>query len=296
MPAPRRTTGTLSPARRTVDGSGGATPAAGGGTKGGKPTGNGGKGAGKGGKKKRGGNKNYNSHVAPLNPPFDPRMRQIGNPLHNSKAMKRGWVQTDEDNLRVNFLFNPSQLDLNHGVNVDAVRNEDFKPDQDVMSVDYTSMGSSLSIKLLYDRTYELLGPDNANFASNYGVWADVAAWYVLLGMLPEMPTSWDNSLITSPPTIRTAYLFLGLRMVYYGYLTGINVTYSHWNQKMIPVRCSVDLAMELMPVSGKVPNPKSAIDKDVGAAFLADFIGPVQQGIDYGNSTSTGLSATSVG
>lgn len=271
MAAPRKSTGTRSPAYKTVDGSGGIKPVKNPGKKGGKPTAAGSKGSSKGGKKKKGGQKNYNYNVAPLNPPFDPRMRQIGNPLHNSKGMKRGWVQTDTDNLRVNFLFNPSQFDLQHGVNTDLARNDDFAPAEDVMSVDYVSMGSSASIKLLYDRTYELLGNGN-DFAARYGVWADVAAWYVLLGMLPEMPSDWRDSLISSPATIKTVYLFLGLRMVYYGWLTGINVTYTHWNQQMIPVRCSVDLSFELLPHKGDTPIPAKYRDEEVEQSILNDY------------------------
>jgi hypothetical protein len=257
---------------RTVDGSGGVRPGKGG-KKGGKPAANAGsKGGKQGGKKKKGGKKNFNYNVAALNPPFDPRMRQIGNPLHNSKGMKRGWVQTDTDNLRVNFLFNPSQFDLQHGVNTDLARNEDFSPAEDVMSVDYVSMGSSASIKLLYDRTYELLS-GGGNLAARYGVWADVAAWYVLLGMLPEMPVDWKDSMITSPATIKTVYLFLGLRMVYYGWLTGINVTYSHWNQQMIPVRCAVDLSFELLPHTiGDTPIPGKYRDEEVEQSILNDY------------------------
>jgi hypothetical protein len=152
------------------------------------------------------------------------------------------------------------------------VRNESYTPNNDVMSVDYVSLGSSLTVKLLYDRTYELLGSPNGNLANRYGVWADVAAWYVLLGMLSEMPSDWKESMITDPPTIRTAYLFLGLRMVYYGYLTGINVTYSHWNQKMVPVRCSVDLQMELLPHTGDAPTPKQYRDKDIERSILNDY------------------------
>jgi hypothetical protein len=271
--APRRNVGTKSPSYRAVDGSGGVKTTPTKGSKGGKPSANAGNKGSGGGKKKKGGKKNYNYNVAALNPPFDPRMRQIGNPLHNSKGMKRGWVQSTEDNLRVNFLFNPSQFDLQHGVNTDLARNPDYTPNDDVMDVSYASMGSSGSIKLLYDRTYELLSTSNTNFASKYGVWADVAAWYVLLGMLPEMPSDWKDSMITAPATIKQVYLFIGLRMVYYGWLTGVNVTYSHWNQQMVPVRCSVDLSFELLPhVTGDTPLPAKYRDEEVEQSILNDF------------------------
>jgi hypothetical protein len=280
--APRKNIGTLSPLYRPKPVGGGiSTPSgAGKGGKGGKPTTGS---ASKGGKKKKGGKKNFNYNIAALNPPFDPRMRQIGNPLHNSKGMKRGWVQTTEDNLRVNFLFNPSQLDLSHGVNTDLARNPDYTPTDDVMSIDYASTGSSLSVKLLYDRTYELVGNASTNFATRYGVWADVAAWYVLLGMLPEMPADWKDSMIVAPATIKQVYLFLGLRMVFYGWLTGASVTYTHWNQQMIPVRCSVDLQMELLPHTGSAPMPAKYRDADVEQSILNDYHDLGGYAPDYG-------------
>ena len=209
--------------------------------------------------------------MEPLNPPFDPRMRQIGNPAIAASKIKRGWVQTEEDNLRVNFLFNPSQLDISHGVNTDLARNDDFAKAEDVMSVDYVSMGSSLSVKLLYDRTYEIVSGTDS-FAQKYGVWADVAAWYVLLGMLPEMPEDWKESIIKKPPTIKTAYLFLGMKMVYYGYLTGISVTYSHWSATMVPVRCSVDLQMELLPHQKDAPLRKKVDGSNIEQTILNDY------------------------
>jgi hypothetical protein len=279
MAAPRKMIGTLSPLSRPKPVGGGVATTSGG--RGGRPTTSGGRGgktttsgASKGGKKKKGGKKNFNYNIAPLNPPFDPRMRQIGNPLHNSKAMKRGWVQTTEDNLRVNFLFNPSQLDLNHGVNTDLARNPDYTPNDDVMDITYASMGSTLGVKLLYDRTYELVGNSSANFATRYGVFADVAAWYVLLGMLPEMPGDWKDSMIVAPATIKQAYLFLGLRMVFYGWLTSIAVTYTHWNQQMVPVRCSVDLQMELLPhTRTSLPVPGKYNDAEIGKGLTEDWL-----------------------
>lgn len=270
LTAPGAASGSRSPLYKPTggDGAGSATPQVGtSGTKGGSPTGSGG-----GGRKGKKG-KFFKTNVTALNPPFDPRMRQIGSHLHQSSKMKRGFVQTDEDNLRVNFLFNPTELGLAHNIDTSIARNPDYVPTNDVLDPDYVSMGSSTSIKLLYDRTYELLGNATGNgFAHRYGVWADVAAWYVLLGMIPDMPSDWKDSMIVNPPRIKTAYLFVGPRMVYYGWLTGINVTYSHWNQRMVPLRCAVDLSMELVPHKGKRGPQVRANDAGIGGPAVADW------------------------
>lgn len=220
----------------------------------------GGKG-GKGGKK--GGKGGSMFDMEPLNPPFDPRMRKIGSPLNLTSKIKRGWIQSaEEDNQKVNFLFNPSQLDLSHQIDPSLARTDQQTPAADVMNPDYPTIGSSTGVKLLYDRTYELFSAPRSGkmgFANTYGVWADVAAWYVFLGLLSEMPDSWENSIITDPPVYKTAHLFIGPKMVFYGWVTGINVTYSHWNQLMVPSRCAVDVSFQLLPSTGEVPLPGQA-------------------------------------
>lgn len=200
----------------------------------------------------KGGRKNPKQPIntEPLNPPFDPRMRKIGSPLNQSHKVKRGWVQRERDGARVDFLFNPSQLDLSHET-FDMARSTQQTPKNDIMDPNYPTVGSSTSVKLLYDRTYELFSPHKkgrANFANEFGVWADVAAWYVFLGMLPEMPTNWEDSIIVDPPKYDLAYLFIGARMVFYGWFTGISVTYSHWSQDMVPARCAVDASFQILP------------------------------------------------
>lgn len=255
--APDRRVGTRSP--RTVDGGsgGGSNGPKKGGNKGGKPNvgqkGNNGK--GKGGKKKKGGKKNFNLDMEPLNPPFDPRMRGIGSPLNQGRGMRRGWVQTEDDNLRVNFLFNPSELSLGHTVSDTAQTTKNRAKNDVTDGAFYASIGSTASFKLLYDRTYELYdNPKPNSLVGRFGVLADVAAWYTMLGMLPEMPTNWESAIITDPPQPKMAYLFMGPKMVYYGWLNGISVTYSHWTQRMVPVRCAIDVQMDLQPYQGDKP------------------------------------------
>jgi hypothetical protein len=121
------------------------------------------------------------------------------------------------------------------------------------MSASMASVGSSLGLQLLYDRTYELFSPrTNTNsFASRYGVWADIAAWYTFLGAFDEMPTAWDESLIKDPLTYRNAYLFMGPRLAYFGYVSSLSVTISHWTLDMVPQRCGIDIGFEIMPDPG---------------------------------------------
>lgn len=203
-----------------------------------------------------------------LNPPFDPRMRRIGSPLNQGTRMKRGWIQEAEGTKRVNFLFNPSQLDLSHSIDATvALSDADQANPTDPTDPFYSSSTGSLSIKLLYDRTYELFSPpkndDLAGLANKLGVYADVAAWYTFLDMLDEMPTTWEDTLLKRLPIYKTAYLFMGNRQVYYGWVAGISVVYSHWTQFMIPSRCAIDISMNLLPHSGDAPSRVGDADPD---------------------------------
>jgi hypothetical protein len=217
-----------------------------------------------------------------LNPPFDSRMRSIGSPLNLTNQIRRGWIQKEEGDERVNFMFNPSQLDLSHNIDPNNVRLDSQTPPDDVADPWYTSSGSTTGVKLLYDRTYELFSAPaggSLGFANQYGVWADVAAWYKYLGMLDEMPTSWDNSLITKPAQLFTSYLFIGAKMVFYGWVTGLSVTYSHWTQEMVPQRCSVDIGFQILPWTGDVPIPTDGLQTgnpktDAESTWLADYFG----------------------
>lgn len=191
-----------------------------------------------------------------LNPPFDPRMRKIGSPLNRSTEMKRGWIQDEAGENRVNFLFNPPQIDLTHGVVENMLTPRQVAEQMpDLLNLDVAvaapTVGSDLSLTLLYDRTYELYSPPKSlsyEPVKTFGVAADVFAWYVYLGMLEEMPLTWAESLPTSPPVYVPSYLVVGATSVFYGYPTGIQVTYAHFTQTMIPARCSIDIGFTILP------------------------------------------------
>lgn len=223
----------------------------------------GGKGNGKGGgnkhkasspHKNHGKNTPQSSTIVPLNPPFDPRMRRIGSPLNLTSQIKRGWIQDEKATKRVDFLYNPSQLDLSHALDPNARTTRQVTPN-DTMDVLYAATQSTTGVSLLYDRTYELFSSGKTKgkvttdtMANEYGVYADVAAWYTYLKMLPDMPTSWTESLFAGPLTMVPSFLFVGPKLVYYGYPSSMNVTYSHWTQYMIPQRCKVDIGFTILP------------------------------------------------
>lgn len=212
-----------------------------------------------------------------LNPPFDPRMRRIGSPLVNPKPMKRGWIQTAKlsgasDNWRVNFLFNPSEISLNHAISQDVPSPEQVMKNPNVvpgMSAALANVGASLSFSLLFDRTYEVWTQRNNTLANTFGVYADVGAFYKYLHVLAETPRidspqhiskpgdpelnaatqfrDWEFLSPTSPAVIQPSYIWIGPYMKYYGYVDSMAVTYTHWSHRMVPIRCRIDIGFTLL-------------------------------------------------
>lgn len=230
----------------------------------------------RGGKKKRRTKATSAFDLKTLNPPFDSRMRRIGSPLNLTSKIKRGWIQSaTSDRTKVAFLYNPSQLDLSHSVTgtvpTEGQKSQQASAQADVMDNVLPTTGSTLSVKLLYDRTYELFSAPrdgDAGFANNYGVWADVAAWYTFLGMFDEMPSTWEDSMIKNPAVYKESYLFIGPRMAFYGYVDGLSVTYSHWTQNMVPARCAISINFQVLPDPGnKVFRGAAPIDVNLGWA-----------------------------
>lgn len=196
-------------------------------------------------------------HGDALNPPFDQRMRRIGSPLNRTHNIKRGWIQTagKKNPMRVNFLFNVPAFSVSSSVNsntqYDADAGDPVANSVDGLSEFLVGMGTSTSIKLQYDRTYEMFsapaeGKENA--ATSLGVFADVAAWYTYFGMIEHVPVHWKDGLLLKPFKQRLSYLFVGPKLFYYGFPSSLDVTFTHFTENMVPVRADVSLGFEILP------------------------------------------------
>lgn len=178
----------------------------------------------------------------------------------------------------LSFLYNPSVINVSHSIDANnqimpAYTRSDF--DQGTPLV---AGGGSLSFSLLFDRTYEMSDPKQRNtYAGTYGVLADIHVLYNLVGMNANQIVGQDatkkdpasspdsrgvvgvmqmNPVIVNfgrPPEggFRDDNLPIMSRLRYFGYLTSLNVTYSHFTQRMMPSRCAVAISMQLMSAAG---------------------------------------------
>ena len=211
-----------------------------------------------------------------LNPPFDPRILTIGPPTLGSKKLRRGRIVSADTNSTtgqkhgVHFLYNPVAVSASHVVSSDVINDPTYAaptttPQQ---SGQYVNIGST-SVDLLYDRTYELWDHSlRGGLAGRFGVYADVLAFYALLGITDEgavatgggrpgahqmgitdtgpTVTSWQSLYPVNPiSATNRVFLYIGDKMRFYGTIDSFSVTYSHWNHEMIPTRCQVSVSLQ---------------------------------------------------
>lgn len=167
---------------------------------------------------------------------------------------------------KVNFLYNPStisesrSIDLNNGVLPAYARNPDDPGSY------ATSLNTTVSFSLLFDRTFELWDASYRQTQPGiYGVRSDVEAFYNLLGInIPKVQTNTQQQ--AAPPAINPskitttvqgpmmfipANLYFGANskgaLSYFGYVNDMNITYTHFIANMVPSRCAVDLTFTVL-------------------------------------------------
>ena len=169
----------------------------------------------------------------------------------------------------MNFLYNPSTiqesrgLDTNNGVLPSWARNPDDPGRYN------TSLNTAINFSLLFDRTYELWDAKYRHTLGGvFGVRADVEAFYNLMGInsfvsqsksaivgKTDIPGDFQGQadvVVQGPMQMIPSYLSFGYHssgsLEYFGYISSFNVTYTHFTQKMVPVRCAVDVTFTVTP------------------------------------------------
>lgn len=218
---------------------------------------------------------------------FDQRIQSIPSYLPNmegtsSTGLHHGYLKTafaksskkDGRFHILNFLYNPSTVSVNHSTDAaNQVMPPYTRSDLDD-GVPLVAAGGTLSFALLFDRTYEMSDPTKFDkLEGTYGVMADIHVLYNLVGIntSQEAQAADGDDKATSGNVLgimqmspvwarfgqaRAAYknnLPKLSRMEYFGYINNIGITYTHFSQRMTPVRCAVDISMTLMSSYGWV-------------------------------------------
>jgi hypothetical protein len=250
----------------------------------------------------------------PSNPPFDdrisrwnvangPRTRTIFGGFHlpgysgssstfAQNALIKGQLYNTDytstaDMYIVNFLYNPSVLNLSHAIDANV-------PDPQSMSKDDQGLimgplNQSLNFTLLFDRTYETWDSSYQNDPQHQrgqlGVYVDIKALYDLVGITTSFdlqgaaPTSdkgWRGAVTDKPsgpmrmvPTRAVFGLATG-PLSFFGYIADLEVEYTHFTTNMVPNRATVGISMNLMIDSGNWANSSAATSTVSGSGDIS--------------------------
>lgn len=197
-------------------------------------------------------------------PPFEP---EIASSLHfplmdQKERLRRGYMIWDKTQMpqgyssaaQVNFLYNPSEVGASYTMQYAASATQQFRNPGDTADL-VVPMQQAVNFTLLFDRTYAFWNSIGGEL-SEFGVDVDVRAMKQFTGMF----VSNDQQ---ANATGQAAGLFQGVMgrvnaylhfaqgrqgLSYYGYVDSWDVTYTHFSNNMIPMRCSMNVSFTLLP------------------------------------------------
>ncbi|MGW0060356.1 hypothetical protein ACWDTT_10560 [Streptosporangium sandarakinum] len=186
----------------------------------------------------------------------------------NLPAVQRGFIRTDPTvyksadkptpNRRLHFLYNPGTLETTFGVDGDTGATQYYTRKDGGEQTALSAMEQTITVPLLFDRTYEVSYPNAAGFGgaqiASEGVWRDVRAAMALVGALDESkgdvyqmpPAGFATQAMTQYP----CYIHLGSgsqALVFYGIPTGLSVSWTLWSRSMLAVRAGIAISFQLM-------------------------------------------------
>lgn len=199
------------------------------------------------------------------NPKFDPRilnlpMRQVSqgyggtkdSTLYRGAMVGRGTGRGDVK-YKVNFLYNPSTITESRSIDL----NNQVLPDYQRVPGDtgdyQTTLNTTISFALLFDRTYEMWDSKyQSTDVGTFGCSVDTNAFYNLTGINQKQLVpgvrggSSSNMVVQGPMAAVPVDLYFGFGspggLHYFGIISSLGITYTHFSQQMVPVRCAIDI------------------------------------------------------
>lgn len=219
-------------------------------------------------------------------PQFDPRIYTIPYGANNG-MLERGYMKWSTDaavpgygtyQAVMHFLFNPTTVAISSTGDMTDQTAANMYAGAGGQTNNLTLLQQNLSFSLLYDRTFELWGQYNNVGSANkalagqtidspgqQGVNVDIRAIKQITGQLGQLGPGGGDANTKTPVLqqgvmvpIRT-WLYFGSQTAdffFFGFLTGYNVTVTHWSQYMVPMRCAIDVTFGLLPNAATTDAP----------------------------------------
>jgi hypothetical protein len=194
---------------------------------------------------------------------------------------------------QVNFLFNPSQVTAQYQTTDASIQAKTQLTVAGDITKAFIPMQQTVEFALLFDRTYEMwslignqapAGTNPATALQILGVDVDVRAMRQFTGMTAPSISGNATATITSGATGATlntlapgqpGNLSQGIMLIipsfvyfgapgsgisFYGYVSEWDVTYTHFNAVMIPIRAAINVTFTLLPPTGQIVTPASSV------------------------------------
>lgn len=228
-------------------------------------------------------------------PKFDARISKLIYPLMGNRnpqhgILKRGFMIWEKPLVgysalaTVHFLYNPSTVEASYPLSDSSVGAILQFPNPGDNADLRVPLYQTVSWSLLYDRTYELwgsaeegrtTGKDNNNPRA-VGVLADIEQMRQFTGMdigysSNGLPSATANQTFAGRQgiiQIVPCYVYFGDKngLVYYGYISEWDVQVTHWTQRMIPMRCVVNVSFTMLPPPQNSTKPGNNTDNNWSA------------------------------
>lgn len=199
----------------------------------------------------------------------------------------------------VDFLFNPTTVSASYDIDASDVSSSLLYRTPGDTAQPVFAMNQSVSLSLYYDRTFELWGSYDSSGnprakptgttgstgggigstydlmdASVYGVEVDILAFKQITGQMAGATATAAGAGPGYSPgisqqgvmTIIPSWMFIGSSaggggLSYYGYVSSVSVTVTHFTQWMIPQRCIIDVSFALLVPPTNEPGGPSFTD-----------------------------------
>lgn len=227
-------------------------------------------------------------------PGFDQRITKLSSPVGNSGVTKlqRGYMVWDQSQsfppgydkgggpAVVLFLYNPSSIQTSYQIQTSAANAATMYPLSSDSAQLRVPLSQQVEFTILFDRTFELwgsVGQAKNSDVQKIGVDVDVRAMRQFCGMYSGTKAGALPGNAGAGQAVGTAggltqgimemvlgYVFFaakGQGLSYYGYCDSWEVTYTHFTQEMIPMRCSVNISFTLLPPPAQQTTPSGNIN-----------------------------------
>jgi hypothetical protein len=197
-----------------------------------------------------------------------------------------------------NFLYNPSTIEASYSVQTSGAALSYMFPNAGDAGDLAVPINQSVSWTVMFDRTYELnmgsYAPDGTLIRGSratptphgltadpmvYGVFADVLQLQFFTGMMLQGGHAKGSDFLQGSTNkgqtfnfkadqgfmmMVPSWVFFGSQanLNYFGYISAWDVTYTHFTQHMIPMRCVIDITFQMLPP----PAPKGKTKQGGGS------------------------------